>query len=78
MSAAKVHVTAEFVQQCAAVNGLALTTARAEALVPMLAALLAADQVIAGLPIHTLPIMGLPWEGLAEITAHPPKSGNRG
>lgn len=62
MSTAQPTVTAELIRQLAAANGLALTLERAATLVPALQAILATDQAIAALPIHTLPITGLPWE----------------
>ena len=61
------EVSAQAVQQLAALSGLALSLERAAALAPALADLLAVDDEIARLGIALLPAAGLPWEAGAEL-----------
>lgn len=59
-------VSAQAVQQLAALNGLELSLERAAALAPALAELLAVDDEIVLLDIARLPAVGLPWDAGAE------------
>jgi hypothetical protein len=77
-SCAKVTVTAELVQALATANGLPLALERAAPLVPALQAILDADLAISALPIHTLPAVGLPWEGVPQAPEQTSESDSRG
>lgn len=54
-------VTAETIQQVAALNGVNLSIAQCEALIPGLQAILTVDAQIAAIDLGALTAIGLPW-----------------